>query len=222
MKVEGVYRTGGGKGHVVHFAECHYLRRRPDAVQALPIMPSALYAGPQRFCQYCSPVSAAYRKERKTVTKFAEKHHQKLTIEHGMLHLTNGYSAWLLVPSDHRGRICLYHKNTQKRPGEESPIEGYHFQRDSWKSIQAIQRYIESHDQYRKAENKKLQAEKKAERKEKKQQKRLVASTVSSYYKSLGRKKRLPHYTPKRKQVVTANTADWEAFKALFKPCAVE
>lgn len=219
MKVQYLYRTGFGKGHIAHFAGCHYLRRTPNAVQALQLSPSELYADSCAFCQYCLPVSVIYRKERKALTKFAPIHHLTMTMERGTLHITNGYSSWLLVPSNHQGRICLYHKNTRKESKDTSLIKGYHLQRDSMKSIRSILYYIESHDKYRKAEDQKQLAEKK----EKKQQKQVAASAANSYYKHLGRKKRrLPHYTPKPKQVIAADTSDWEAFKALFKPCALD
>lgn len=209
-----LYLTGSGRHNIVHFSGCHYLNRKPNSARLLEYVPSDLYTSSFSFCQHCSPVAVIYRKERARITKYAEEHNQKLTMEYGMLHIANGYSEWMVVPSDRRGCLCLYHKSTVIHVDDESPIAGYHLQMDYRYSIAKIQKYIVSHDLYRKSANAKKQAERK-------RLQALTAEAAAACYKKSGKKKRCAsHFTPKKKQVIVADTSDWEAFTALFKPNA--
>ena len=109
LKTERFYRTK--RSVVAHYSFCPYLGGHPDKAESMELEPAMLYSGQYRFCQFCSPVSVQYRTARKEIEGLAAEHGQNLTLSRGILSVTNGYSAWLLVPGG-RSSLNLYHKNT--------------------------------------------------------------------------------------------------------------
>jgi len=213
LKPEYFYRTN--RSVVVHYSSCPYLGGHPDRAEVLELEPAALYDGPYRFCQLCSPVSVQYRRARKDIERLAAESGQHLTLSRGLLSVTNGYSAWLVVPGS-QSSLDLYHKNTLNKLGDASPIKGYHLQRENVPDIPWVLAYISQHDAFRKSANAQIRAEKKHIQ-------ALTAEARDTHLKNEKKKKsNHRHYVHKKSKAIQADTSDWEAFRALFKSNASE
>lgn len=215
-KLHRLYLTKTGKQNIVHFRECFYLNRNICSAKRLRIEPIDILTNEYRFCQRCSPVSVKYREERKVIEDYASLNKQKLDLKHGMLYISNGYSAWIVVPGSRAPFLSLYHRNTINKINDSSPIEGYHLQKDDMRNIRSILKYIVRHDKYRKEINAQLAAEEKHIKE--------MARDASEAFLKNGEKgkSQRKHYTHKKRNVISADTSDWESFKALFKPNAAE
>lgn len=214
MKVQCLYQSKNGRKDIVHFLGCHYINRNASSPKMLRTKPTKIYGSEFHFCQHCSPVSLKYREERKDIEAIAQEPGQTLTLEHGMLKIANGYSEWLVVPSNSSSSLSLYHKNTMNKLDDPTLIDGYHLQIASIHSIVKVLLYIVDHDRYRKQVN----AQKRAEQKHIQE---LTKQASAAYFKKEGKRKpQKKHFTHKERQVITADTSDWEAFQALFKPNA--
>ena len=209
LKTERFYRTK--RSTVAHYSFCPYLGGHPDKAESMELEPAMLYSGQYRFCQFCSPVSVQYRTARKDIERLAAEYGQNLTLSRGILSVTNGYSAWLLVPGG-RSSLNLYHKNTlNKLEDNTSPIEGYHLQREGVVSIPWVLTYISQHDAFRKSANAQIRAEKKHIQE-------LTAEACDTHLKNERKKKpNRRHHVHKKSKAIQADTSDWEAFRALFK-----
>ena len=214
MKAWHLYQTKTGGADVVHFPGCRYLKRNSENTKELIRSPADFLNGSYRFCQCCSPVAVMYRQEKKAAADYAGQHHQTLTARRGILAVSNGYSDWLIVPHRDPTIVSLYHKSTLAVLNDDSVIDGYHLQIPCMRSICAILKYVESHDAYRKKAN----AQKRAEQKRLKE---LVCDASNAFFGKDGRRKpKSRRYVPKKSGVIRADTSDWAAFRALFKPNA--
>ena len=181
----------------------------------------------------CSPVSVCYRNDKDRIEHYAAVHQQTLYLKRGVLEISTKQSKWLIVPAHENKGICLYHKNTIKNMYGLYAMEGYHRQKIRRKTIFSCLIYINDHDKYTLAEEKRRQEAirqenelKEAERKaaEESARTKKAASELAKDFIKFKKRKKTPAKprTGKKSNVITADTSDWENFMALFKPNAAK
>ena len=137
---------------IVHLANCRILARIPQKDRRSFASLNEAAANGYRLCNCCPPVAQKYRKERIPVKEFCRSHGFTVKVLNGVMHVISRNDCWRLIVDEKRDSIQLYHKNREKRAGEErhpGPVPGYHRQNAQSKTILGYLKYIDSHDAYR-------------------------------------------------------------------------
>lgn len=102
------------------------------------------------FCLYCSPLMKCYRKERRALDEFCDKHDMEMKVNYNneTLDVICPESKWKIMYSSELKTLVLYHKNTVQSAEQGYPFTGYHDQKVRKESIMPILKYIFRHDQY--------------------------------------------------------------------------
>lgn len=139
-----IYNT---KSKVIHQQSCRFVKHiKPGRKNICTDIPLEIQNG-LRFCENCSSVGKAYKKEKTDVDSFSKENKIICTYKNGCLEVRTPYEKWLIVPRSKKRLMELYHKNATHRKGHY--INAYHKQNVTNKSIMPLLKHVVEHNEYK-------------------------------------------------------------------------
>ena len=136
---------------MVHDDHCRYAKMiAPHNREEFSTAHEAYCSG-KTACIHCAAIMQKLKAEMTDLLNICEANGISILFDYtdGTLEIVSKVDKWKLAPAESGSKMYLYHKNTARFCKEICPFEGYHYQRQWYRSIRKHLEYIVQHDWYK-------------------------------------------------------------------------